>query len=307
MKILLTGGTGMVGRNILDHQKINQHYIISPSSKDLDLTDRQSTENYFVQHKPDLVIHAAGFVGGIQANIKQPVKFFVNNLDMGKNVVLAAVEAGVKQLINLGSSCMYPRNAINPLTEEMILTGELEPTNEGYALAKIATAKLCEYLSREDELLCYKTIIPCNIYGLYDKFDPKHSHLIPAIIHKLYQAKKHNQNTVSIWGDGHARREFMFATDLADCIDYALSNFDTMPIYMNAGLGTDYTINDYYNIAAGIVGYDGQFEHDLSKPVGMMQKLVSIDKAKNWGWSPKTSLEDGISKTFQYYLKHVAN
>ena len=305
MKILLTGSTGMVGRNILDHSKINEHQLITPSSKELDLTDIQSTRDYFFRFKPDLVIHAAGYVGGIHANIKQPVKFLVDNLDMGRNVVLAAVEAGVKQLINLGSSCMFPRSANNPLTEDMILTGELEPTNEGYALAKIVTARLCEYLSREDSSLKYKTIIPCNIYGPYDKFEPEHSHLIPAIIHKLHQAKENKYSVVSIWGDGEARREFMYAADLADCIAFAVVEFDNMPNYMNVGLGYDYSINEYYRIAAGIVGYDGEFEHDLSKPVGMKQKLVSIEKAKIWGWSAKTSVEDGISKTYQYYLTTV--
>ncbi|MGY9001246.1 MAG: NAD-dependent epimerase/dehydratase family protein, partial [Rhodospirillales bacterium] len=180
MRILITGGSGMVGQNLLEHPAIKEFAVIAPSSRELNLLDFSATRSYLHQLKPDLVIHAAGKVGGIQANIREPVSFLMDNLDMGRNIVWAAHQAGIKKLINLGSSCMYPRNCSEPLDEEMVLKGELEPTNEGYALAKVVTARLCEYIMREDSNYQYKTLIPCNLYGKYDQFGPVNSHLIPA-------------------------------------------------------------------------------------------------------------------------------
>jgi GDP-L-fucose synthase len=197
---------------------------------------------------------------------------------------------------------MYPREAANPLVEGSVLHGELEPTNEGYALAKIAVARLCQYVTREQPALSYKTLIPCNLYGPHDKFDPKHSHLVPAIIHKVHVAKVHGQGEVEIWGDGTARREFMFAPDLADAIWRAVERFDTLPEMMNVGVGRDHSVNDYYRIAAQVIGWNGRFAHDTSKPAGMKQKLVSIERQTAWGWAPATSLEDGIRATYQHYL-----
>lgn len=302
-KILLTGGGGMVGRNLLEHSSIGEFEILAPRSSELDLCDFNAVQCYLLKHKPDMVIHAAGKVGGIQANMREPVGFLLENLDMGRNIVWAAHQAGIKQLINLGSSCMYPRNHSEPLREEMVLKGELEPTNEGYALAKVVTARLCEYIMREDASFQYKTLIPCNLYGRHDKFDPAHSHLIPAIIHKVYQAKQAGQTSVEIWGDGTARREFMYAGDLADALVRAIVEFDTLPSQMNIGLGHDYTINEYYQAAAEVMGYTGEFVHDLSKPVGMARKLVSVERQQAWGFAAKHELHEGIEKTYQFYLK----
>lgn len=302
-RILLTGGGGMVGRNLLDHPGLTEFEVLAPRSSELDLRDLNAVQTYLEIHKPDMVIHAAGKVGGIQANMREPVVFLLDNLDMGRNIVWAAHQAGIKRLINLGSSCMYPRNHSEPLSEEMVLKGELEPTNEGYALAKVVTARLCDYIMREDASFQYKTLIPCNIYGRYDKFDPAHSHLVPAIIHKVHQAKQSGQPAVEIWGDGTARREFMYAGDLADAVLRAITNFDTLPTYMNVGLGHDHTINDYYQAAAEVMGYKGDFVHDLSKPVGMARKLVSVERQQAWGWSARHALRDGIEKTYSYYLK----
>jgi GDP-L-fucose synthase len=303
LRILLTGSGGMVGRNFLEHPAIGEFEVLAPRSSELNLLDYAAVLSYLREQKPDMVIHAAGKVGGIQANMREPVHFLLDNLDIGRNIVWAAHEAGIKQLLNLGSSCMYPRDHSEPLREEMVLKGELEPTNEGYALAKVVTARLCEYIMREDASYQYKTFIPCNIYGRHDKFDPAHSHLVPAIIHKIHQARQAGLNEVEIWGDGMARREFMYARDLADCLVHAVRHFDTLPPVMNVGLGNDVTINDYYNIAAEVIGYSGKFVHDLSKPVGMKRKLVSVDKSRAWGWQAKTSLQDGLAETYQYYLK----
>jgi GDP-L-fucose synthase len=302
-RIFLTGGSGMVGQNLLEHPGARDWDFVSPSSRELDLTDYSATRKFIGQVKPDIVIHSAGRVGGIQANMAHPVDFLVTNIDLGRNVILAAREAGVSKLLNLASSCMYPRAAANPLAESLILQGELEPTNEGYALAKIFATRLCEYIVRETPALQYKTLIPCNLYGRHDKFDPRHSHLIPAIVHKVHQAKLQGADTVDIWGDGSARREFLYAGDLADAVMRALSNFESVPSLMNIGLGQDFTINEYYATVAKVIGWRGRFVHDLSKPVGMKQKLVDAARQRAWGWAPITTLDAGIAKAYEFYLQ----
>lgn len=306
MKILLTGGTGMVGRNLLAHPGITEFEVMAPGRGDLNLLDLNVVAEFLHCHRPDLIVHCAGTVGGIQANIAAPVQFLMDNLEIGRNIVLAAQKAEVKHLINLGSSCMYPRNGVNPLREEMVLSGELEPTNEGYALAKIVVARLCEYIGREDPEFRYKTLIPCNLYGPWDKFDPVHSHLIPAVIHKIHEAMVRGDDEVIIWGDGQARREFMYAGDLADCLVRAIHYFDQLPATMNVGLGHDYTINQYYQAVAKVIGYQGRFVHDLEKPVGMKQKTVDVSRQAEWGWHAKTSLTKGVSKTYRYYLESMS-
>ncbi len=302
MRILLTGGSGMVGKNILEHPASRAHELLAPSSREMNLLDRTSTFEFVQKTKPDLIIHCAGRVGGIQANMAHPVAFLIENLDMARNVIGAAAEVGVLKLLNMGSSCMYPRNAPNPLTEDLVLKGELEPTNEGYAIAKVFAARFGSYLMRERKELQYKTLIPCNLYGRHDKFDPKHSHLIPAVIHKVYTAKKESASHVEIWGDGEARREFMDAADLADFVYFALDRFQELPELTNVGLGFDHSINDYYRAVAKVIGYTGPFQHDLTKPVGMKQKLVSVDQAARMGWKASTSLEAGIKKAYDFYL-----
>ena len=297
----------MVGRNLLEHSAASAWNVIAPSSQELNLRDAKATLA-FVQHvKPDVIVHAAGRVGGIQANIAAPVDFLITNLDLGRNIVMAARACGTPRLLNLGSSCMYPRNAANPLPESALMQGELEPTNEGYALAKIAVAKLCDYVSRESPELSYKTIVPCNLYGRYDKFSPGNSHLVPAIIHKIHTAISQSLTEVEIWGNGTARREFMYAGDLADAIWRALESFDSLPDLMNVGVGSDHSVNDYYRIAAEVIGWQGQFVHDTSKPAGMNQKLMSIEQQTAWGWQPSTSLEDGLKALYAYYLAHATS
>lgn len=307
MKILLTGANGMVGRNILEVAGRHDHNFLSPSSTELNLLDGNAVTHYIRTHKPDMVIHAAGIVGGIQANMEQPVKFLVNNMRMGLNILTAANDCDVAKFLNLSSSCMYPRDAHNPLSEDLILKGELEPTNEGYALAKVTSTRLCEYICKENPNRLYKTIIPCNLYGRFDKFDPKNSHMIPAVIRKIDGAKKNNLREIDIWGDGEARREFMYAEDLAKFVFYAINSFKKMPQNLNVGLGNDYSINEYYQAVAKVVGYSGKFTHDLTKPVGMKQKLIDDKKLKAFGWSFKTSLEAGLKETYDFYLREYCN
>lgn len=308
MRILLTGGNGMVGRNLLEHPSAANFEFLVPSSSELDLLNQQSIAEYMRKHQPDMVIHAAGKVGGIQANMADPVGFLVQNSLMGLHVINEAYQAGVKYCVNLASSCMYPREAANPLQEEQVLTGELEPTNEGYALAKITATRLCQYISQVDSSKSYITLIPCNLYGRHDKFDPANSHMIPAVIRKIHEAHESGAPTVEIWGDGEARREFMYAEDLAKCIftviDKMVSGTDLSPL-MNAGMGTDYTINEYYQAVADVLGYKGKFVHNLDKPVGMRQKIIDSSRIHALGWQAGTSLHEGIQKTYQYFLKEV--
>ncbi len=305
-KILLTGGTGMVGRNILEHPEATDHDVLHPTSSELNLLDRREVKAYLSAHKPDLIIHAAGLVGGIQANMANPVGFLMDNLDMGRNLIGEALAAKVPRLLNIASSCMYPRGAKNPLEESMVLKGELEPTNEGYALAKIVATRLCQYISDKNPELAYKTLIPCNLYGRFDKFDPRNSHMLPAVIRKIDLAVRQGIDEVDIWGDGLSRREFMYSGDLADFVFYAIERFEELPQDLNVGLGHDYTINEYYHTIADILGYRGTFKHDLTKPVGMKRKLIDNTKLNALGWEPKTSLEEGIRRTFEYY-KSIGN
>jgi GDP-L-fucose synthase len=304
MKILLTGSNGMVGKNILDHPHASKFEFLTPSRSILNLLDQASVNSFLIEHKPDMIIHAAGKVGGIQVNMINPVAFLVENTQMGLNLINEAYQQGISKFMNMSSSCMYPRCATNPLAEDLILQGELEPTNEGYALAKITSTRLCEYIMRENLDYLYKTVIPCNLYGRYDKFDPAYSHMIPAVIKKIYDAKSNQLDFVDIWGDGLARREFMYVGDLADFVFYAIDHYSEMPQNINVGLGQDFTINEYYKVIADVIGFEGKFTHDLSKPVGMRQKLIDDTKLRAFGWQHKTDLYEGIDKTVRFYKEN---
>lgn len=295
----------MVGRNIVDTFSgyPDIYELLTPVRADLDLLDAKAVKNYVAVAKPDVVIHAAGKVGGIQANMANPVTFLVDNTYMGLNVLSAAYEIGVDRVINVASSCMYPREAENPLVESAILTAPLEPTNEGYAIAKITTQRFCSYANSELDSKRFITLIPCNLYGKYDSFQPQKSHMIPAVIRKIHEAAQNNQKTVEIWGDGTARREFMYAGDLARFLHFAIEHFSELPETVNVGLGYDYSINEYYTAIAQVVGFEGSFEHDLSKPVGMKQKLVDTSIINSLGWKPSVSLKDGIQSAYNYFLE----
>lgn len=301
MKVLLTGSSGLVGTNIKEHKPDNI-VLLTPPLDELNLFDFTEVNDYLKDNKPDLIIHAAGIVGGIQANIENPVRFLTENTLMGHNLILGARDNNIEYLLNLGSSCMYPREANNPLKEELILKGELEPTNEGYAISKIYSQRLCSYINIEAKNYNYKTLVPCNLYGRWDKFDPKWGHLIPAVISKIHNAKINNAKKVSVWGDGSARREFMYAGDMADFIWFATEHLEQIPELMNVGLGFDYSILEYYNAIAEVVGYNGTFSFDLTKPTGMQQKLVDVSKMNETGWSPSHTLKEGIEKTYKFFI-----
>lgn len=306
MRILLTGASGMVGRNLLEHPRASEHDWLTPARTEVDLRDRQQVRRYLQAHPVELVVHAAGVVGGIRANMSEPVRFLLDNLQIGTNVVSESRGAGVPRLLNLSCSCIYPRAAPNPLKESSLLQGDLEPTNEGYALARIATLKLCEYVTRETPAHQFKTLIASNLFGRYDKFAPEHAHMVPAVIAKLHDAKVRGMAEIDIWGDGTARREFMFAGDFVDGILFAIDQFDRLPPIANIGTGEDHSINQFYEAIAKAVGFDGRFVHDLSKPTGMARKLLDASEIQALGWKPATSLQDGIAAAYDHYLTHIS-
>ena len=297
----MTGGSGMVGSNLRESLSSADFEVISPNQKELNLMNKQDLTFFLRDSKPDAVIHCAGLVGGIGANIARPYDFAIQNLSMGSNIVNSCLENGVEKLINLGSSCMYPKEGENPLKEESILSGPLEPTNEGYAIAKIAVSRLCSY-SNSQYGTDFKTLIPCNLYGKYDTFDLEKAHLIPGVIHRMHLHKNSREGALTIWGDGSARREFMYASDLANFICLALSDYKSVPEEINIGLGHDFSVRDYYEMIADEIGFEPDFEFDLTKPTGMKQKLVDTTKQKELGWNPPTGMREGISKTYRYFL-----
>jgi GDP-L-fucose synthase len=300
MKILLTGGGGMLGRAILRQNKHADWQFVTPRSSELDLKDQAAVNKYFAEHKFDAVIHAAARVGGIKANMDDMAGFMTDNLLMNTNVIQGALNSGVKRLINLGSSCMYPRDYRQPLVEEDVLAAPLEPTNEGYAIAKIAAARMCEYISKQFGVF-YRTFIPCNLYGPGDNFNPVNSHLLPATILKIHNAKANN-TSVEIWGGGTVRREVLFIDDLACFILDALPRLEELPSVLNLGSDHDYSVNDIYAKAAEALNWNGEFTHKLDAPMGMRHKLMSSAKAKQYGWNPQTDLVNGIRKTYDVFL-----
>ena len=307
MRVFLTGGSGMVGQSILRLSKKLQPKweILAPTHQDLNLLSQTDVTTYLSKHSFDLVIHCAAKVGGIKANISDMSGFLIENNIINSNVINGAMIAKVPKLINLGSSCMYTKDYRNPLVEDDILAAPFEPTNEGYAIAKVSAAKLCSYISNQYGL-AYRTFIPCNLYGEGDRFDVIKSHLISAIILKIHNAKVEKAKNVEIWGDGTVRREFMYVDDLAHFILNSVNALENFPNVLNTGSGIDYTVNEFYNFVAKTIGYNGAFTHNLSEPVGMKQKLMDSSKAKKFGWAPQTGIGEGIQKTYDYFLSsHV--
>lgn len=303
MQVLLTGGSGMLGSAIrrLAPEEAPDWSIIAPNHEHLDLQDRRATARFFASNQVDLVVHTAARVGGIASNIAHPVAYLLDNLEMNDSVIGEACRTRVPGLLFLGSSCMYPKDLPHDLREEDLLSAPLEPTNEGYALSKITAAKLCEFVAAQ-EGLAFRTLIPCNLYGPGDHYEPERSHLIPAILHKLHQAKTENAGQVEIWGDGTARREFLYVDDLARFILRCTP--DTLrgqPSCLNVGTGRDHSVLDYYRIGAQVTGYGGGFTFNLEAPTGMKRKLLDSKRAREFGWSSPTDLTVGMAATYEAY------
>lgn len=302
-KIYVAGHRGMVGSAICRAlTRAGFKNVIGRTSSELDLRNQQAVNSFFEKEKPEIVFVAAAKVGGIHANDTLRAEFIYDNLMISANVIHAAYVHGVQKLMFLGSSCIYPKNALMPLVEEDLLSGSLEPTNEPYAIAKIAGVKLCE--SYRQQYGCnFITVIPCNLYGIGDNYHLQHSHVIPALIRKFHEAKAEGKTAVNLWGSGTPEREFLFADDLAEACVFLMEKYDGLtPI--NVGSGDHISIRELAQTIQNIVGYEGEILWDSSMPDGMPKKWMDVSKLNQMGWRFKTSLEDGLRLSYQDFLAH---
>ena len=304
-KIYVAGHRGMVGSAIVRQLKKEGYYnIITKTHSELDLTRQADVETFFEAEKPEYVFLAAAKVGGIAANNDAPADFMYMNMTLEMNVIHAAWQNGCKKLLFLGSSCIYPRLAPQPMTESCLLTSSLEQTNEAYALAKISGLKYCEYLNRQYGT-DYISVMPTNLYGPNDNYDPHRSHVLPALIARFHKAKTEGVESVTCWGDGSPLREFLYVDDLADLCVFLMNNYSGNET-VNAGSGKEITIKELSEMVARIVGYTGEIRWDTTKPNGTPRKLLDVSKAAKMGWTYKTELEEGIRLAYQDYLAKIA-
>jgi GDP-L-fucose synthase len=302
--VFVAGHRGMVGSAIVSQLQGYDCEIITADRNQLNLLDQAATRNWLVSNKPDAVILAAAKVGGILANNTYPVDFLYDNLMIAANVIEATHQADVNRLLFLGSSCIYPKFAEQPIVEEALLTGSLESTNEWYAVAKIAGIKLCQAY-RQQFGRDFISAMPTNLYGPFDNFDLDSSHVLPALIRKVHEAKLANSPSITIWGTGTPRREFLHVDDCADACVTLLQNYSGAS-QVNVGSGEDISIQDLAKLVCDTVGFKGEIERDLTKPDGTPRKLMSSSKLRDMGWKPKASLKDGIESTYQWYLENEA-
>jgi len=302
-KILVTGSNGMLGNSLIPMLKKTNKIILTPSSKKLNLLDSLSIENYLKKNKPDQIIHLAGYIGGIGASINEPVNFLQNNLLMGINLVRSSYQFKIKNFINIGSSCIYPPNLKKPIKENQLLEGKIEKTNEGYALAKISTIKLCEYISLNKKYN-YLSLIPCNIYGPNDKFDEVNGHLVGSLVKKIFKAKLNKKKYVEIWGTGKPKRELIYVDDVSQSIIKFMKkkNLTNKKVYwINIGSGEENKVIEIAKKIAKIVKYNCKFKFNLKKPDGVKTKLMNISLSKKLGWKPKIRLDEGLIKTVNWF------
>jgi GDP-L-fucose synthase len=301
-KIFIAGHRGMVGSAIM--RKLESEgfsKIVVRTSKELDLRDQSAVKAFFETEKPDYVVLAAAKVGGIVSNDTYRAEFMYDNLMIQSNVIESSYRNGVKKLMFLGSSCIYPKMAPQPLKEDYLLTGVLEPTNEPYAIAKIAGLKMCDAYRRQYGCN-YISVMPTNLYGPNDNYDLKNSHVLPALIRKFHEAKSNKEEFVTIWGSGTPFREFLHADDLAEACYYLMLNYDGEG-FVNIGVGEDISIKDLAILIKDIVGYEGEIRHDLSKPDGTPRKLMDVSKITALGWKARIGLREGITKVYEDFLR----
>ena len=300
-KIFVAGHRGMVGSAIVRELMLQGYNnLVLRTHSELDLTRQADVEAFFEEEKPEYVFHPAGKVGGIIANQTSIADFLYENMLMEMNVIHSAWKTGVKKLEFLGSSCIYPRMAPQPMTESCLLTGELEKTNEGYALAKISGLKYCEFLNRQYGT-DYISVMPTNLYGPNDNYHPEHSHVLPALIRRFHEAKEAGLREVTCWGDGSPLREFLYVDDLANLCVFLMNNYSGNET-VNAGTGKELTIKALTELVAKVVGYQGEIKWDTTRPNGTPRKLLDVSKATNLGWTYKTELEDGIRLAYEDFL-----
>jgi len=301
-KIFVAGHRGMVGSAIVRRlQAEGFTQILTRNRSDLDLLDRLAVRRFFEIERPEFVFDAAARVGGIIANSEKPVEFLIENLTIQNNVIQAAADFGAAKLLFLGSSCIYPKLAPQPISEDSLLTGPLEPTNDAYALAKIAGIKLCQSYAKQYGKN-FISAMPTNLYGPNDNFDLRSSHVLPALIRKVHEAKTSGARTVAVWGTGTPRREFLHVDDLADACLFLLNNYDS-PEIVNIGCGEDFTIRELVETVCETLGFDGDLIFDTSKPDGTPRKLLNIEKLRSLGWSPRIPLREGILDAYTWFLK----
>jgi GDP-L-fucose synthase len=299
-RVWVAGHRGMVGSAIVRRLAAENCDVQTVGRDKVDLTRQAEVEAWVAQARPQAVFLAAAKVGGIFANDTAPAEFLYDNLMIEANIVRAAYEAGVEKLLFLGSSCIYPKAAVQPIVEDALLTGPLEPTNEWYAIAKIAGLKLCQAYRRQHGV-DYISAMPTNLYGPGDNFDLTTSHVLPALIRKAHEAKIKGQDKIVMWGTGTPKREFLHVDDCADACVHLMKHYSD-EIHVNVGSGTDLTILDLTRLVCDVVGFKGAIEHDLSKPDGTPRKLMSGEKLRALGWSPQVALEDGIRQTYVEFL-----
>jgi GDP-L-fucose synthase len=287
-RILITGAGGFVGKNLLAHPDAEPHAVFAARRGALNL------DSDVCSFRPDCIIHLAGRVGGIADNISHPDEFLTDNLRVGLDILDVAKRHNILRLINIGSSCMYPLDAPQPFREESLFTGPVEPTNESYAMAKLAIAKLCEGYG-------YKTLVPSNLYGPHGHFDGDKAHAVHAIMARVHRDKMCKSDYTTVWGDGTARREFLFVGDLAGCIWRAVEHYDSLPVIMNVGTGIDLSMDEWTEAISRVVGFTGKTLHLDNKPSGAAAKVMDATRARDWGWVASTSAEDGLRQTLEWY------
>lgn len=303
-KIYVAGHKGLVGSAIVKNLESKGYdKLLLKTRQELDLKDTLAVNQFYREEQPDIVIDAAAKVGGIHANEAYPAKFIHENLVLQNNIIDEAYQAGVKKLIFLGSSCIYPKMAPQPLKEEYLLTGPLEPTNEWYAIAKIAGIKMCQAY-RKQYGFDVISLMPTNLYGPGDHFELQNSHVLPALMHKFHTAKVNGDQTVTIWGSGRPKREFLYVDDLADATIFLMENY-TGEQFVNIGVGEDVSIKELAELIKNEVGFSGDLEFDTSKPDGTPRKLMDVSFVNSLGWKAKTSLEQGLLQTYQWYVEHL--
>ena len=302
-RVLITGSNGMLGKAVCKKFKSTNINLIELNRSKVDLKNSVQTFNFFSEQKPDLVVHCAAVVGGIHANVIGGSRYFLENISIDNSVLNASRTLGVKELIYIGSSCMYPANIDYPLKEIDILGGSLEPTNQNYALAKIFGAYLTKSISIQDGLN-WRVFIASNLYGPNDHFNNEKSHLLAAIISKAIAAKTSQDKYIEMWGDGTPKREFTYVDDFADWILSASYFLDKLPHVLNIGIGVDYSVHDYYKKVLSVLGLDLKIVSNIIMPNGNRRKLMDSSLAKSFGWNPTTGIELGIAKTVEWYLNH---
>lgn len=306
IKIFVAGHTGLVGSSIVRNLKLKGYnYFVYRTEKELDLTEQGPVEEFFKTEKPDWVFLAAAKVGGIHANNIYPADFIRINLKIQTNVIDASYKYGVKKLMFLGSGCIYPRMAPQPIKEEYLLTSALELTNEAYAVAKIAGLKMCQYYNQQYGTN-FISVMPANLYGPNDNFDYENSHVLPALMRKIHEAKVNGDEFATIWGTGQAMREFMYIDDVGDSIVYLMENYNENQ-FLNIGTGQEVKICELADIIKEVVGFKGEFKYDSSKPDGTPRKLLDITRLSKTGWKHKVGLKEGIEKTYKWFLDNYDN